>query len=363
MKSITVTTHKSYNYGGIIQAYALQKFQESLGIDNSLLSLPSIRKKYRPLNFSSIRKLAMTLYLNINAFVFQKQNARFREKFDQFIEDYLKTTKLFNDKEELYANPPKADFYITGSDQVFALRNTQAYARHLEWAPRNRYSYAASLGEYDWNEIEKKEFARIMGLFNEISVREEYAKNILSSISDKKVRVNLDPVFLLKPEEYDKISSPSTIKEPYILVYPLISNSGLQQLIDESKKLTGYKTVSIRATKTIKYRCDRYVTDAGPEEFINLIRGAKAVITTSFHGTALACLFNIPFYVMIKDFKSQRITDLMDRFGLQDRIYNGDENVNYNVDFTNTNREINIGREEAKEYFELIKGEVLENNV
>lgn len=364
MKSITVTTHRSYNYGGILQAYALQKFIKSLGIENDLLQLPITRHLYKKIDYSSFKRFLLSIYSNLNAFFHQKDGHELRQKFDDFILNELTTTELFDTKEKLYDSPPVADFYLCGSDQVFSVRNKQTYARMLEWVPndKKKYSYAASLGEYDWTDNEKLLFSNMIESFSGISVRERYAKNVIDNLTNKIVRVDLDPVFLLKPQQYDFNLENSSIKEPYILVYPLISNKHMQSLIDKSKQLLGIKTVSVRVSRNIKYNCDSYIYDAGPKEFIGLLRNASAILTTSFHGVALACLFNIPFYVAIKDFKSQRITDLLERFGLSDRIYNDDIQLSFDVNFDLANTEIENGRLEAQAYFEQISQEVRNGN-
>jgi hypothetical protein len=138
------------------------------------------------------------------------------------------------------------------------------------------------------------------------------------------------------------------------LVYPLISNPAIQELIDKAKKELGYKTVSVRVSRKIKYKCDEYVYTAGPKEFLGLIKNAKAVITTSFHGAALSIIFNKPFYVLIKDFKSQRITDLLTLFQFNDRLYDDDKKLNFDVDFRYANKLIASEREKSNAYVQMI---------
>jgi hypothetical protein len=356
MKSITVTPFQSYNYGGILQAYALQCFQKSLGIDNRLLKLPVFRQKYRKWKWKGLRDFLFTAYANVTAFLSRKEIDAVRKKFDAFIDAHLATTDLYGTREALWDNPPAADFYLCGSDQVFALRNTQAYARLLGWVPEGKYrcSYAASLGEYDWNDRDKAEFSKVLGTFDAISVREPYAQSILSGLSGKKIRVHLDPVFLLHPEDYDAVTMAPPFKDPYILVYPLLGNSALQEVIDKSKKCLGCDTVSVRVSRLIQYQCDHCVYDAGPSEFLGLLRNAKAILSTSFHGMALACLFHKPFYVLTKNYKSQRITDLLGQFALGDRLFMAGDDVSFDVDFRTADAAIEAGRKKAKDYFKSI---------
>ena len=216
MNSITVTTHSSYNYGGVLQAYALQKYQESLGIDNKLLQLPILRQRYSKIQTQNLKKFLLSIYSNINAFIYKKDGIELRRKFDEFVKEELKVTELFETKDRLYKYPPEADFYVCGSDQVFSVRNRQAYARMLEWVPKGKkkYSYAASLGEYDWSEEEKERFGTIVDSFDGISVREPYAKTIITPLTNRDIQTHLDPVFLLEPKEYDRISKKKTDIEP-----------------------------------------------------------------------------------------------------------------------------------------------------
>jgi len=356
MKTITVTPYQSYNYGGTLQAYALQRFQRSLGIENELLRLPVFDKRVRrkTFDFKNPRTYLFLLYAKLNAFLFRKEAASLQRKFASFVSAHLKSTRLIETEEELFRHPPEADCYITGSDQVFALRNPQAFARLLGWTPPGKYrcSYAASLGEYDWSPEERKRFSAVLEGFDAISVRETYAQNLLRPLTGKEVQEHLDPVLLLSPGDYDAVSAPVRREKPYVLVYPLLHNPDMQELIDKTRERLGMEIVSVRDGRFNRYKCDHYVPDAGPAEFLGLLRGAEAVLTTSFHGTAFACLFNKPFYVLTKNYKSQRITDLLEHFGLSDRLYKSGMAVDFSVDFRLANAAMEAGRRQAKAYFE-----------
>lgn len=60
----------------------------------------------------------------------------------------------------------------------------------------------------------------------------------------------------------------------------------------------------------------------GPVEFMQMIRDAEIVLTTSFHGTAFAVNFERPVYSIIENRKSgdSRQVSLLDSIGLNDRI-------------------------------------------
>ncbi len=65
-----------------------------------------------------------------------------------------------------------------------------------------------------------------------------------------------------------------------------------------------------------------YMVGLGPIEFMQMIRDAEIVLTTSFHGTAFAVNFGRPVYSIIesRDSGDSRQTSLLDSLGLNDRI-------------------------------------------
>ena len=69
------------------------------------------------------------------------------------------------------------------------------------------------------------------------------------------------------------------------------------------------------------------MSDVGPEEFVNLIRGAKFVCTDSFHGTIFSVLHHKQFLTFnryndqAKDSKNSRIDSLCQVLGLSERRY------------------------------------------
>lgn len=322
MKSITVTTQRSINYGAVLQAYALQKAQIKLGIENLLLDTPCIKKLYTKIDWKLSRKTLIDCVSNAAYLFHKKEMDRLLSKFDDFVQNNIKLTRVYNNYADLIKEHPKADFYINGSDQVFGLRGPYDKIRLLCFLDNNivKCSYAASLGEYDWDEEEKVLFRNIIRDYLFVSVREKYAKEYIESFSDVKCEVHVDPVFLLEKYEWKKIISDNIIGEPYILCYPLIGNVKMQDVINKLKAKTGLKTVSVSPLPIKRIKADKYIFDAGPAEFLSLLYYADYVITTSFHGTAFSLLFEKDFYTLIKDYKYQRITNLLELVGLSSRV-------------------------------------------
>lgn len=356
MRSITVTTLRSINYGGVIQAFALHKYLLRHNQDNTLLDYCKLKTPYLriPLKLSkaSLIALVQNFFYCINI----AKTRRLFDRFDSFINNHIRTTQSYSSFNQILKSPPAADLYITGSDQVFGIRGEYDNIRMLQFLPSGTrcVSYAASLGEYDWNEEEKREFNRRLGVFSNVSVREQYAADYIKDNAGIIPEVNIDPVFLLDKNDYISIGNPIEIPEQkYILCYSLISNSCFQKVMDEVKALTGYKTVCIHPLPMKRIKADYYVFDAGPSEFLSLIENAEFVLTTSFHGTALSIIYEKPFYTLIRNYKSQRITELLNKFGMSNRIYKG-QDIDLNVDFSHSKSVIEQERKKTDNYFNSV---------
>lgn len=356
MNTITVTTIRSINYGGLIQAFALHKYLLSRDLDNTLLDYCKLKNPYKKISLSISRASLIALVQNACYLFNRSKTRRLFQRFNSFISANIKTTQEFLNFDDIKNNYPLADLYITGSDQVFGVRGEFDNIRMLQFLRQETpcVSYAASLGEYDWNEEEKKEFNRRLGIFSKVSVREKYAADYIRDNVEIESEINIDPVFLLDKEDYSRISKPTCVpSEKYILCYSLVSNDSFQKLMDEIKALTGYCTVCIHTLPMKRLKADHYVFDAGPSEFLSLIENAEFVITTSFHGTALSIIYEKPFYTLIRNYKSQRITELLNKFGMSNRIYKG-QDIDLNVDFSRSKSVIELERRRTDNYFNSV---------
>ena len=146
MKIKTITCHNVYNYGASLQAYSLMKYLQNLGHDVEIidympkyitdtLSLWAIGKKW---NNNIIIKLAFYSYV----VPVRLLNRKGRKKFDLFTKKYLNLTPRYKNFQDLCLNPPQADIYFTGSDQIWNtnIKNGLDPAFYLKFVPTNRIS-------------------------------------------------------------------------------------------------------------------------------------------------------------------------------------------------------------------------------
>lgn len=357
MKIVTVTSQKAYNYGAVLQTYALHKTLLSLGYENLLLdhAMATDAKKKRTVKVA-LRDFILWSLRTLH----KKKHRQFRENFHNFLSEHIASTEAYHSVEEILNNPPQADLYLTGSDQVFALGNQMVPIRYLAFGDTKvpRVSYAASLGSYKMKEEELAYVKERLACFSKISIREKQGSEYLHSAIGIESSVNIDPVFLLSEEEWNKLlPEKNRANGEYILVFPMLNNKNLQSVIDYVKKETGLPVISVQ-TKFVKtVKADKYLYDTSVPEFLSLIKNASAVITTSFHATSFSIIFRRPFYSLVGNYKPERVQNLGEMFGLSSRIVTEDT-VTFpqpEMDFGGTDTVIERERARSIEYLSSLK--------
>lgn len=340
MKTVTMTTQNAYNYGGTLQAYALNKALRNLGVEDKLLNFyrDTRDEYYKPFKISGT--MHRDLFNNFVSFIYKGQLDKRKRSFDEFIEKNIETTPRYNNMEELRSAPPKADVFITGGDQMMNVSNNHTPKEHLgfreqfEFETKNarRISYSSSMGSNSIFEGYQDEFKKRLLEYDAISVREDKTKDFLEGMVDCSVNVNVDPVFLLDKDEWGNFTGKK--KEKYILVYSLLNNPVLNDIIQKIKEDTGLPVWVINPWPRCYTNGDRIIRDAGPAEFLNLIKNAEYVVSTSFHGVCFSIIFEKNFYCLVRKEGDIRYESLLNKFGLSDRIVRYKEDVNYNdIDF------------------------------
>lgn len=321
--SITTTYHRSYNYGASLQAYALQNALKEYGFDNQILDF-LYDYSFFPQFTTNIRIFIGRIIFFVFSLIHYKELKRQKHGFDAFTER-LSLTRIYTSLEELNSKPPKVDFYLTGSDQIFTLRKDDfTVSRNmLKFGEKEipRFSFAASLADYDLSDIEKKEFNWILNSYNDISLREEDAKKYFETFIEKDFRVHLDPVFLMESSKWKDIAIFPDFSDDYILYFQVNSNPIANDVLHRLKCQNDFSVVCIQTNPFVRVKADKVILDASPEEFLGWIINAKQIITTSFHGTAFSILFHKEFYTITKKNSNPiRIKNMLNKFGIIDRL-------------------------------------------
>lgn len=331
----TITCHDVYNYGASLQAYALQTFFEKRGHEVEIIDyMPDYRpRRYRYFhlykNNGKIGRIA-TLFPFLKplcALWKNRKNIKFysrKLRFDHFKQDMLKVTDVcYHNVNELQAHKPDADLYVAGSDQIwnslYDNGRDGAYYCAFESDSQNCISYAASFGadhiHPDYVGFVKKQLHN----FKSISVRESSGKNIVEGLG-LNATVVLDPVFLLDKEDWESLCKTDRTGD-YLLLYDFLQNDpNVRTLTQKIAKELNLKIYSINDLRTCKY-ADRNINNAGPIEFLEYVRGAKFVVSTSFHATAFSVIFGKSFYTfpLVGHGNSSRMEDFLSSIGLKNR--------------------------------------------
>ena len=204
MKKVGILTfHAAYNYGAVLQAYALKEEIKNLGYECKIINFRSKSqiKKYSVINTTKFNKAVLAK--NIQNIFYIKQIKGRNEKFEKFINQKLDIyPKESISEKEIEKVINEFDYIICGSDQIWNLSekvDDKNMCYFLNYKGNfKKISYAASFGD-SIKEIEKDkdEILPLLKDFNYISVREKDAQKFLEKNAIKS-QLTLDPTLLMK---------------------------------------------------------------------------------------------------------------------------------------------------------------------
>ena len=364
MKKVGIVTfHRAENNGAMLQAYALQRTINDLGNEAFILDYrdKNIEDKYSIIKLKN-KNLKLKIREIVVKCVFFITNLRKKNKFKRFLKKYYNlTNEQYNTNEELKSNYPRyIDCFVAGSDQIWNEKITNGlqdvYTLNFGDEKTKRISYAASIGKSDISEEELERLKEKLEMLDEISVREESAKDALKKVINKEISISLDPTLLLNKDEWNEIAGEKLENEKYILVYTIENNPEMIKIVNYISEKTGLKVIHFdKKSKYANPLKSYYVS--GPREFINLIKNAELVVTNSFHGTVFSVIFEKKFYTIPHTTVGSRMIDLLKKLKLDNRIY-------YNVDQIKSIKEkditSDINYEEAEEILKKVRKESID---
>lgn len=348
MKKIgLISYHSGYNYGTMLQAFALQYIIRKLGFDSVEYINYVDGPKFEDANWSiRLKKIKNKFALGLPQLLFllfyRKSIKRTASKFDSFFSSYIKVSdRFYSSVNELKTNPPSYDVYIVGSDQTWNptfLQDNSAYFLSFVNNHSSKNSYGSSLGVYSLDDRTKSLYVNYLNSFNHISCREEANALLLSSLLHRHVEYVLDPTLLVSKEEWACFENNYGIKGGYVLCYSLGVKDNIRKFAEKlakSHNLPVYYIVS-------NYKDTLYpnaLFGVGPLDFLYLIRNATYVCTDSFHGTIFSLNFRKNFYSFYKREGDEKVGDnsriylILKEFNLLSRLkgdaFSEEEDINY----------------------------------
>lgn len=319
-----VTFHRAHNYGAMLQAYALCNI---LNQDYNA-ELIDYYNKHIYSNYNIIRPFSKNPIITFKNFKddlkYKKVKEQRWDSFESFLNKKCNLSKRFNSINSLKKEKLNYDIMITGSDQVWNpnIVGELSDIYTLNFGNKNikRVSYAASVGNRKYICERKNEYIKKLDLIDELSVREDDAKKELEQILNKDVNVVLDPTLLLTKEEWDtQLLDQNKIDDKYILAYMVKYDKKIIDIVNKLSEKTGLKVVHFDIKNPGYNNVLASCYNLGPLEFINYIKNAQFVVTTSFHATVFSLIYEKEFLIVPHSITGSRVNDLLKKIGILDR--------------------------------------------
>lgn len=332
MKIAILTLPLHTNYGGILQAYALQTVLERMGHEVCL-----IEKKRTPLHFS-IWKAPLVygkrILKNVTGHPFPifyeqkkyREGLIVRQYTDIFIDKYIKR-RIVDDFSEIHESD--YDAIVVGSDQVWRPKYfgkiESAYLDFTEGWNIKRIAYAASFGteEWEYSPEQTEQCKRLAKYFDAISAREISGVDLCCKYLDVDAKHVLDPTMLLAKEDYIQLfEAAKTPKSKgnllcYVLDETLDKTEFINKIANE-RHLTPFRVNSKVEDRTAKLS-ERIQPPV--EQWLRGFYDAEFVVTDSFHACVFSIMFNKPFIAIGNANRGvSRFTSLLSLFGLNGRL-------------------------------------------
>ncbi|MBE6327921.1 MAG: polysaccharide pyruvyl transferase family protein [Bacteroidales bacterium] len=329
MKVATITCHRVYNHGAALQAWALASYIKREGHEVNIIDYRpeylSGQFEWKVNNPRFDKPIVRWLYL-LAKYPSWKKSQKRKIAFDSFDAKYiapLVTEKTYTTCDELKNDPPKADVYVAGSDQIWntELKNGTDASFYLDFGGTEvrKVSYAASFATKSLRQGTESFVKSKLANFDSIAVREPSGLNILENMNYSGSLV-CDPVFLLDADVWSsEYQMAEGSDEKYVLVYDFEVSNEVKSVAERIAKEKGLKIFSI-GPYPLSYATKNYI-NSGPDVFVALVKNATCVVSNSFHATAFSFIFKRDLFVVKRaDGLNSRMQELLSRYGLSDRL-------------------------------------------
>lgn len=342
MRIAILTLPLHTNYGGLLQAYALQTALERMG--HQVEVLDKKRKLYSSISIEVfikrfikkyiLREDIAPLYERMEYKKIAKAN-RYTWKFaDHYI--HRREIQSFN---EITSND--YDCIVVGSDQVWRPRYFStnynvpmsfAFLGFTQGWNIKRIAYAASFGSEDWeySENDALECRKLINLFNAVSVREDSGlKFVKENLWREDVTLVPDPTLLLMKEDYITLFRKARVSQSKgnLLVYFIDETEDKRCLVNHISHLKALKPFCVNTQIENSHNVDRKLVQPSVEKWLRGFYDAEFIVTDSYHACIFAIIFHKPFLVYgNRERGMARFNSLLSIFKLKDRlIYNSND--------------------------------------
>lgn len=373
MEILILTQPLHTNYGGLLQAYALQQILKGMGHDVVTDRLGVVRKLplwnralrflYHAVQFCILKNYRYYPYRYL--FVsFNKESKAKRSisiNTDRFVNTHIDTIDLLTRSNESVIDAVRQfDAIVVGSDQVWRATMSDIPTYFLSFTKAinvKRIAYAASFGTDDLNEYSKMDMkiaSESIKLFDAVSVREKSGVHLCRDYFKMDAVHVLDPTMLLSKDDYLKLieEEDKPCSENILLTYVLDrtqEKNDIIQRVGEALHLTSCENGAVKYFSNVVESNVSECIYPSVSRWVAGFRDAQFVVTDSFHGTVFSIIFNKPFVAILNSKRgSSRFISLLSVLGLENRLISTTNDLLEEhlkpIDYTEVNKILNDWR-------------------
>lgn len=356
MKIGMFTFHRANNLGAVLQASALQKYiQNNFGDCEIVDYYPN---NNIPITYKGIKKI-LRICKKIAIYPLTKKKREREYRFDEYRKKYYKMTEQHYYGDHCIGDELKDfDILISGSDQILNTTltgNSRAY--YLDFFEGKKISYASSFGRTDITQNEIDLIKSELPHYSAVSVREKSAGEIIKRICGIDSELVMDPVFLLKKEEWEsRCNMDIILPERFIFVYSMENSENLERVVQLIKEEKNIPVIVVRGGGKAGRIIGKEDATCGPAEFLRYIKNAEYVVTNSFHGTAFSLIFEKKFLCIAHSTRNTRLINILQLINEEEKMISSNLSV-YADKIIEGNKYTNI----LERYINLSKDYLLNN--
>lgn len=353
MKKKTIgilTFHSACNYGASFQTYALKTVCEELGYEVHIVDYAGGVKDSKPAPvgefMASANKKQGAIRLCRNALSYVGDTRRW-SAFARFRKQYFSESVPCKTAQDVAALG--YDIYISGSDQIWNYKITNGTFDPVYFgdfsASTRQVVYAASAHDTPFPlDMELRFRNMLLKTDAPIGIREQKLADYAEKLTGIRYPVVVDPVLLAGREIMDRIPTVVPEGKPYILLYQIDASPASDISVKTLEKRFGCLVYTMTVPRVGSIHGRR--GEAGPEEFLALLKNARFLVTNSFHGIALSLLFEKDFFVYENGGVMSRIDSLLAAVGLHDRKVKmaADVDPDHTIDFAPVRAHLDVLR-------------------
>lgn len=324
------------NYGGMMQAFALQEFLRQEGYKPVTVNRKVDKKNTLHTILKYTKRALLKLMGKYKADVFFESRYPFiLENSYDFLREGVELTPSIESTEQLkqYFRTHKFEAIIVGSDQTWRPKYSpnifNFYLDFLEDKDIKRISYASSFGVDSWeyNNDEASRCSKLIARFDYVSVREVSGVSLCKKYFGIEATPVLDPTLLLSKERYLELLGDRYTGDGDRQVLYCYWLDKSETILSESHKLAnqlGYDLNRCQPNLQLNDFSSSNLNDymmPHPKDWLASFANASLILTDSFHGMVFSIVFNKPFFVLVnKERGAARFLSLLRYLGLENRL-------------------------------------------